>query len=104
MQPARTQITGECFASSPCLFCNFSILWPFCAPPLACQYLTLMVSRPKALHDNSASNKAADAIMMSGLSSDVVGDLSRVANPDWVEEQNFPLLHRIVLGFHGKDL
>lgn len=63
-----------------------------------------MVSRPKALHDNSASNKASDAMMMGDLPSDVVEDLSRIANPNWVEEQNFPLLHRIVLGLHGKDL
>lgn len=41
---------------------------------------------------------------MGGFSTDVVDDLSRIANPDWVEEQNFPLLHRIALGFHGKDL
>jgi ankyrin repeat protein len=63
-----------------------------------------VLSRPKALHDNSPSNKAADALMMGGLSSDVVDDLSCIANEDWVEEQNFPLLHRIVLGLHGKDL
>lgn len=41
---------------------------------------------------------------MGGLSRDVVDALSCIANPDWVEEQNFPLLHRIVLGLHGKDL
>ena len=63
-----------------------------------------MISRPKALHDNSPSNKAADAIMMGGLPSDVVDDLSCIANPDWVEDQKFPLLHRIVLGLNGKDL
>ncbi|KAK3299171.1 ankyrin repeat-containing domain protein [Chaetomium fimeti] len=60
--------------------------------------------RPKALHDNSPSNKAADALMMGGLTSDVVEDLSCIANKDWADEQDFPLLHRIVLGLHGKDL
>ncbi|KAK3900475.1 ankyrin repeat-containing domain protein [Staphylotrichum tortipilum] len=60
--------------------------------------------RPKALHDNSTSNKAADAIMMGGLAYEVVDDVACIANQNWVEEQNFPLLHRIVLGLHGKDL
>ena len=60
--------------------------------------------RPKALHDNSASNKAADAIMMGGLPREAVDDISCIANKDWVDEQEFPLLHRIVLGLHGKNL
>lgn len=42
--------------------------------------------------------------MMGGLPSDVVDDLRCIANKDWVDEQNFPLLHRIVLGLHGKYL
>ncbi len=65
---------------------------------------TNVIQRPKALHDNSPSNKAANALMMGGLPSDVVDDLSCIANKDWVEEQNFPLLHLIVLELHGKDL
>ncbi|KAM7200723.1 ankyrin repeat protein [Naviculisporaceae sp. PSN 640] len=59
--------------------------------------------RPKAPHDNSPSNKAADAILMGGLPLKAGDTLSRIANWDWAEEQDFPLLHRIVLELHGRD-
>ncbi|KAK4227118.1 ankyrin repeat-containing domain protein [Podospora fimiseda] len=60
--------------------------------------------RPKAISDNSPSNKIADNIMNGNLAKDMADQLWPIANKDWVEEQNFPLLHRIVIRLHGKDL
>jgi ankyrin repeat protein len=42
--------------------------------------------------------------MMGGLTSDAIDDISCIANKDWVDNQTFPLLHRIVLNLHGKPL
>ncbi|KAH6982274.1 ankyrin repeat-containing domain protein [Ilyonectria sp. MPI-CAGE-AT-0026] len=61
--------------------------------------------RPKALSDNSPRNKASDLLLQGGLGQEAADILTRISRrDDWWEEQNLPLLHRIVLGISGRDL
>ncbi|EEP82154.1 predicted protein [Uncinocarpus reesii 1704] len=61
--------------------------------------------RPKSRNDNSPRNKASDLLLQGGLGRDAVNALSRISRrEDWLDEQNLPLLHQIVLGISGRDL
>ncbi|GKU22961.1 unnamed protein product [Fusarium langsethiae] len=61
--------------------------------------------RPKASSDNSPRNKASDLILQGGLERTAVDALTRISRrEDWLEDQNFPPLHMIILGLSGKDL
>lgn len=61
--------------------------------------------RPKALSDNSPRNKACDIILQGGLGQDVIEALQPMtSNCDWIDEQNFTKLHKIITGLDGSDL
>ncbi|KAI0906194.1 ankyrin repeat-containing domain protein [Ustulina deusta] len=61
--------------------------------------------RPKALTDNSPRNKASDIILQSGLSKETVEALScMTSGSDWIDNQNFPHIHEIVVGLRFGDL
>lgn len=59
----------------------------------------MCVARPKALTDNSPRNKASDIILQGGLSKDAVEALyCMTKDSDWIEEQNFCRVHKLVTG------
>ena len=61
--------------------------------------------RPIAAHDNSPRNKASDIILQCGLSGEIVDMLNCFTElDDFVETQNFTLIHKIVLGLSGRSL
>ncbi|OAQ99079.1 hypothetical protein LLEC1_06479 [Akanthomyces lecanii] len=61
--------------------------------------------RPKASSDNSPRNKASDLLLQGGLGSEATEALSQISRrEDWLEDQNLPLLHKIVLGISGGEL
>lgn len=61
--------------------------------------------RPRALSDSSPRNKASDLLFQGGLGREAVDALTRIScREDWLEEQNLPLLHKIILGISGRDL
>ncbi|KAL9010795.1 MAG: hypothetical protein Q9173_004301 [Seirophora scorigena] len=62
-------------------------------------------SRPIAVSDNSPRNKAHQFLLMGGLSDDDVEALRCLTqDSDFVDEQNYTLLHRIVLGLSMQEL
>ncbi|KAI1386841.1 ankyrin repeat-containing domain protein [Hypoxylon trugodes] len=74
-----------------------------------CQYLVYAGAdpdyRPKALTDNSPRNKASDIILQGGLSRETVEALScMTSDSEWIEEQNFPRIHKLVTGLMIGDL
>jgi ankyrin repeat protein len=61
--------------------------------------------RPLSKHDNSPKNKAFDFILQGGLSKEVVETLSCLTQgSDFIEEQNYTQIHRIVLGLSMSSL
>ncbi|KAI4093490.1 MAG: hypothetical protein LQ344_002903 [Seirophora lacunosa] len=61
--------------------------------------------RPIAVSDNSPRNKAHQFLLMGGLSDDDVEALRCLTqDSDFVDEQNYTLLHRIVLGLSMQEL
>ncbi|KAL8734803.1 MAG: hypothetical protein Q9181_003027 [Wetmoreana brouardii] len=61
--------------------------------------------RPIAASDNSPRNKAHQFLLMGGLpDSDVEALRCLTQDSDFVDEQNYTLLHRIVLGLSMQDL
>lgn len=63
------------------------------------------MQRPIAASDNSPRNKAHQFLLMGGLSvEDVEALRSLTQGSDFIEEQNYTLLHKIVLGLSMKDL
>ncbi|KAI0100252.1 ankyrin repeat-containing domain protein [Nemania sp. FL0031] len=61
--------------------------------------------RPKALTDNSPRNKASDIILQGGLSRETVEALScMTSSSDWIENQDFPIVHEIVTGLRFGNL
>ncbi|KAH7310568.1 ankyrin repeat-containing domain protein [Stachybotrys elegans] len=61
--------------------------------------------RPRAASDNSPRNKSSDLIMQGGLTPEAENALVRLSRrQDWLDDQDLPLLHRIVLGLSGVDL
>ncbi|KAL9101172.1 MAG: hypothetical protein Q9163_003550 [Psora crenata] len=61
--------------------------------------------RPVAASDNSPRNKAHQFLLMGGLSAEDVEALRCLTQgSDFIEEQNYTLLHRIVLGLSLEDL
>ncbi|KAI9696670.1 MAG: hypothetical protein M1820_008044 [Bogoriella megaspora] len=61
--------------------------------------------RPLSNHDNSPRNKAHDFVLQGGLSEDAFENLRCLTSgSDWEDEQNFTIIHKVVLGFSGKSL
>lgn len=61
--------------------------------------------RPMAASDNSPRNKAHQFLLMGGLTdTDVEALRCLTQDSDFVDEQNYTLLHRIVLGLSMQDL
>ena len=61
--------------------------------------------RPIAVSDNSPRNKAHQFLLMGGLSNDDAEALRRLTRgDDFIDEQNYTLLHRIILGLSLADL
>lgn len=61
--------------------------------------------RPISNYDNSPKNKAFDHILQGGLSSQVIEVLSCLTEgSDFIEEQNYTRMHKIVLGLSLKSL
>ncbi|KAI9780713.1 MAG: hypothetical protein M1816_002762 [Peltula sp. TS41687] len=61
--------------------------------------------RPLSKFDNSPRNKASDIVLQGGLPREVVDALTCLtAESDWIEDQNFTLLHKIVTGLSMQDL
>ena len=61
--------------------------------------------RPIAASDNSPRNKAHQFLLMGGLSNDDVEALRCLTRgDDFVDEQNYTLLHKIILGLSMADL
>lgn len=61
--------------------------------------------RPIAASDNSPRNKAHQFLLMGGLSSDDVEALRCLTRgDDFIDEQNYTMLHRIILGLSMADL
>ncbi|KAL8969910.1 MAG: hypothetical protein Q9197_004097 [Variospora fuerteventurae] len=61
--------------------------------------------RPIAVSDNSPRNKAHQFLLMGGLSNNDVEALRCLTqDSDFVDEQNYTLLHRIVLGLSMQEL
>lgn len=74
-----------------------------------CQFLVHagadMDYKPIAEHDDNPKNKACDFMLQGALSKEAERSLSCLTRlDDFVEEQNFSLLHKIVFGFSGLDL
>ena len=62
-------------------------------------------ARPIAASDNSPRNKAHQFLLMGGLCADDVEALRCLTQgSDFIEEQNYTLLHKIVLGLSMEDL
>jgi len=61
--------------------------------------------RPLSNHDNSPRNKAHDYVLQGGLSKEASESLRCLTNgSDWEDEQDFTVIHQVVLGFSGKSL
>jgi ankyrin repeat protein len=61
--------------------------------------------RPLAKTDNSTRNKAFDNLLQGGLDKEAEEDIRCLtAASDWIEEQNFSKLHKIIVGFLLLDL
>lgn len=61
--------------------------------------------RPIAASDNSPRNKAHQFLLMGGLSNDDVEALRCLTRgDDFIDEQNYTMLHRIILGLSMADL
>ena len=61
--------------------------------------------RPISAHDNNPRNKAFDFILQGFLSKEEVETLGCLtAGSDWVEDQNFTVLHKIVTGLRIQSL
>ena len=59
---------------------------------------------PKAISDNSPRNKVSDIILQGGLPREVIDLIVCMRSEEWIDEQNFPPLHKIVTGLSGRDL
>lgn len=65
----------------------------------------LIDARPISKYDNSPKNKAFDFILQGGLSREVIETLScLIAGSDFIEEQNYTQMHKIVLGLSMMSL
>lgn len=65
----------------------------------------LILRRPLSKYDNSPKNKAFDFILQGGLSSEVVETLSCLTEgSDFIDDQNYTQIHRIVLGLSMMSL
>lgn len=61
--------------------------------------------RPIAKTDNSTRNKAFDNLLQGGLDKEAEEDIRCLtASSNWIEEQNFSRLHKIVVGLLPHDL
>jgi hypothetical protein len=61
--------------------------------------------RPIAQTDNSPRNKACDIVLQGGLGQEAEDNLRCLTSgSDWIDEQNFGVLHKIVCGLLLKDL
>ena len=61
--------------------------------------------RPLAAHDNSPRHKANQFLLMGGISDDDADALrSLTEGGDFIDEQNYTSLHKIILGLVGYDL
>ncbi|KAK6357237.1 hypothetical protein TWF718_001560 [Orbilia javanica] len=74
-----------------------------------CKFLLYMGAdpdyRPVATSDNSPKNKASDLILQGGLSDQTTEILRTIAaGSDFVEEQNFTRIHRVVIELLGANL
>jgi ankyrin repeat protein len=69
------------------------------------QYLTQIFVSPIAAHDNSLRNKACDFVLQGFLSKGAEETLlCLTSGSDWVDEQNFTVLHKIATGLSMADL
>lgn len=59
---------------------------------------------PKAISDNSPRSKVSDIILQGGLPREVIEAISCIRSEDWIDEQTFPSLHKIVTGLSRRDL
>ena len=65
----------------------------------------LQTGRPISRYDNSPKNKAFDFILQGSLSREVIELLSCLTEgSDFIEEQGYTLMHKIVLGLSLKSL
>jgi ankyrin repeat protein len=63
------------------------------------------IRRPISAHDNNPRNKAFDFILQGFLSKEEVETLGCLtAGSDWIEDQNFTVLHKIVTGLNFQSL
>lgn len=68
-------------------------------------WLILLHTRPIAAHDNSPRNKPCDFVLQGFLSKQAEDTLlCLTSGSDWVEEQDFTILHKIATGLSFKDI
>ena len=69
------------------------------------EFQLIIYSRPMSLNDDCPSDKACDVILRGGISERVIEILRLLgASSDFVENQNFAAIHKIVLMLSMKDL